>query len=476
MNQFATPERRALADDASVMPQLPSHFIMGFWHNWPSSPGNGYQGGQSADIALTDIPEDYGVVAVAFMKGSGIPTFQPYNLSDEAFRAQVAELNRQGRIVLVSLGGADAHIELHAGQEQALATEIIRLVETYGFDGLDIDLEQAAINAADNATVIPAALKQVKDHYAAQNLHFIISMAPEFPYLRTNAEGKYLPYLNALEGYYDFIAPQYYNQNGDGVDVPGVGWLPQNDDARKEDFLYYLTDSLIHGTRGFTRIPADKLAIGLPANEDAAANGYVRNPDALFGAVERLEADGNPIRGLMTWSANWDDGHNQSGAPYDWRFIQTYAEFLDGGDGGNRPPAPGNLRTTEIGEDFIALAWEASPVTDSPIAQYRVYRDDQPQGLTTGTSYRDSGLRPGTTYRYHVTALDEAGNESFPSNSVQARTEGGDTDFPEWQNEHMYYEHDGVSYLGKRYSCLDDHTSNLGWTPDVAFTLWQPLD
>lgn len=35
-------------------------------------------------------------------------------------------------------------------------------------------------------------------------------MAPEFPYLRTN--GTYLDYINALEGYYDFIAPQYYTR------------------------------------------------------------------------------------------------------------------------------------------------------------------------------------------------------------------------------------------------------------------------
>ncbi|MBE1043065.1 chitinase, partial [Escherichia coli] len=49
-----------------------------------------------------------------------------------------------------------------------LKDEIIRLVEVYGFDGLDIDLEQAAIGAANNKTVLPAALKKVKDHYAAQ--------------------------------------------------------------------------------------------------------------------------------------------------------------------------------------------------------------------------------------------------------------------------------------------------------------------
>ena len=32
--------------------------------------------------------------------------------------------------------GADAHIQLVKGDEQAFANEIIRQVETYGFDGL----------------------------------------------------------------------------------------------------------------------------------------------------------------------------------------------------------------------------------------------------------------------------------------------------------------------------------------------------
>lgn len=62
----------------------------------------------------------------------------------------------------MALGGADGHVELKAGDEQAFANEIIRQVETYGFDGLDIDLEQSAITAGDNKTVIPAALKSSK--------------------------------------------------------------------------------------------------------------------------------------------------------------------------------------------------------------------------------------------------------------------------------------------------------------------------
>ncbi|EGH26521.1 chitinase, partial [Pseudomonas amygdali pv. mori str. 301020] len=34
--------------------------------------------------------------------------------------------------------------------------------------------------------------------------------------------GAYLAYINALEDIYDFIAPQYYNQGGDGLWVDEV--------------------------------------------------------------------------------------------------------------------------------------------------------------------------------------------------------------------------------------------------------------
>lgn len=322
-------------DAASQMPSMGGKkILMGYWHNWPAGPADGYRRGQFANMSLEDVPRDYNVVAVAFMKGSGIPTFKPYNLSDAEFRRQVGVLNSQGRAVLMSLGGADAHIELKTGHEQPLANEIIRLVETYGFDGLDIDLEQSAIDFANNKTVLPAALKLVKDHYAAEGKHFIISMAPEFPYL--TASGKYVGYLQALEGYYDFIAPQFYNQGGDGLWVEeannGKGaWIAQNNDAMKEDFLFYLTESLVTGTRGFTRIPADKFVIGLPANVDAAATGYVANPTAVANAFKRLYAKGVSIKGLMTWSVNWDSGFSKDHVPYNQEFSRRYGPLINDG-------------------------------------------------------------------------------------------------------------------------------------------------
>jgi len=318
----------ASAGQNMVNPQ--SGVVVGYWHNWCG--GAGYKGGVAPCVKLDQVNPQYNVVDVSFMKVYGsnpIPTFKldtGTGMNESQFIEQIAELNRQGRAVLLALGGADAHIELRTGQEQAFADEIIRLVETYGFDGLDIDLEQTAVTAANNQTVIPAALRIVKDHYRAQGKNFLITMAPEFPYLTAN--GLYTPYLRALEGYYDWINPQFYNQGGDGIWIDGFGWIAQNNDALKEEFIYYMADSLINGTRGYYKIPHDKLVFGIPTNIDAAATGYVTNPQDLFDAFNKLKSQGQPLRGVMTWSINWDMGRNAAGQAYNESFIKSYGPFI----------------------------------------------------------------------------------------------------------------------------------------------------
>ena len=324
----------AVYANGSDMTNPDSGVVVGYWHNWCD--GGGYQGGNAPCVTLDEVNPMYNIVNVSFMKvydvaDGRIPTFKldpTVGLSEEQFIDQISELNKQGRSVLLALGGADAHVELETGDERAFADEIIRLTERYGFDGLDIDLEQAAVTAANNQTVIPDALKLVKDHYRAEGKNFLITMAPEFPYLTTG--GKYVPYIDNLEGYYDWINPQFYNQGGDGIWVDGVGWIAQNNDELKEEFIYYISDSLINGTRGFHKIPHDKLVFGIPSSIDAAATGFVKEPQDLYDALDSLTAQGQPLRGVMTWSINWDMGTNKAGQAYNEQFIKDYGPFVHG--------------------------------------------------------------------------------------------------------------------------------------------------
>ena len=65
----------------------------------------------------------------------------------------------------------------------------------------------------------------------------------------------------------------------------------------------------------------------------------------------------------------------------------------------------------------MPLSWTAS--TDNiGVAGYIVRRDGTPIAFTPSTSFVDTGLAPGTTYTYDVTALDTSGNVSAPGTAV----------------------------------------------------------
>ena len=434
----------ATAGQSMVNPQ--SGVVVGYWHNWCD--GAGYKGGVAPCVSLEQVNPQYNVVAVSFMKVHGsnpIPTFKldpAIGLSESQFITQIAELNAQGRAVLLALGGADAHIELRSGQEQALADEIIRLVEQYGFDGLDIDLEQAAVTAADNQSVIPAALRIVKDHYRAQGKNFLITMAPEFPYL--TASGHYTPYLKALEGYYDWINPQFYNQGGDGIWVDGVGWIAQNNDALKAEFIYYMADSLINGSRGFYKIPHDKLVFGIPTNNDAAATGYVKNPQDLITAFDKLKAQGQPLRGVMTWSVNWDMGRDAAGNAYNESFIKHYGPFIHGQQI-TPPPADGKPLFSGISDLRIKQGAAFDPLAG-------VSAHDEEDGDISSRISVTGQVDTQTVGRYTLTyqVSDSAGQLVSQSRSVTVRDQAAVCDNL-WQAKQVYVGGDLVNHNGKRW-------------------------
>ena len=444
--------KHALADAADEMVNPSDKVLVGYWHNWKSTGKDGYKLGTSADFDLSQTQDGYNVINVSFMKtpqGSTLPTFKPYNKTDAEFRAEVSKLNAEGKTVLIALGGADAHIELTKAQEDDFVNEIIRLVDTYGFDGLDIDLEQAAIDAADNNTVIPAALRKVKDHYRQQGKNFMITMAPEFPYL--TATGKYVPYIKGLENDYDFINPQYYNQGGDGFwDSDLNMWISQSNEEQKEAFLYGLTKRLVTGTDNFIKIPADKFVIGLPANDDAAATGYVKNPKEVENALQRLKDSGNEIKGLMTWSVNWDAGKSAAGVSYNNSFVNTYAPMLFGDtEGGNetKPTVP-LITITDITETGATIQAKSTDTTG--IANYEIKVGGQAYTSKNGLQ-TVSGLKAATPYTVEVVAINNNGIRS--NRATMSFTTAGDIVTPEntWKQDKEYWTGDRVIYNGKEY-------------------------
>jgi hypothetical protein len=92
------------------------------------------------------------------------------------------------------------------------------------------------------------------------------------------------------------------------------------------------------------------------------------------------------------------------------------------------PPAAPSGLTATAGTGRITLSWTVNPEDD--LAGYRLYRQrgaapdtsraPLSEGLLSETSYTDASITEDRTYRYAVTAVDTAGNESGPSAEASA--------------------------------------------------------
>ena len=86
-----------------------------------------------------------------------------------------------------------------------------------------------------------------------------------------------------------------------------------------------------------------------------------------------------------------------------------------------KPSAPTKLTLTP-GKASMALKWAAS--TDNvAVTAYRVYRSTTliATVASPALSYTNTGLKTGTSYSYHLVAIDAAGNASAAGATVSAK-------------------------------------------------------
>jgi fibronectin type 3 domain-containing protein len=115
------------------------------------------------------------------------------------------------------------------------------------------------------------------------------------------------------------------------------------------------------------------------------------------------------------------------------------------------PPAtPTGVTATAISSNSITVSWNASPSATS----YNIYRSTSSSGpfpmvgSTAATSSTDTGLSPGTTYYYEISAAN-SGGESAPSSPVSATTISATTPQPP---------------TGLTANAVSSSQTNLSWT------------
>lgn len=158
----------------------------------------------------------------------------------------------------------------------------------------------------------------------------------------------------------------------------------------------------------------------------------------LFRIFRRSGTDNFMVVGESAQSP-WTDASAEFGKMYVYR-VQTIVKLT-----GNReaqsepsdevaitpvdtfPPAvPAGLRVTAA-PNTIELSWD--PGTEPDLAGYRIYRStdggpfEKIAEVSTLPTYSDKAVERGKTYRYEITAFDQAGNESERSAPGEAMLE-----------------------------------------------------
>ncbi|MGL5937007.1 MAG: glycosyl hydrolase family 18 protein, partial [Cetobacterium sp.] len=306
--------------------------LIGYWSSW------GGNAGVTSYIDLEAVPTDYDTIVVSFIEAPNHldPVFNPEvsgQVTKAEFKQKVARMKAKGHNVIIAIGGQNGVFHLKTeSDKQIFKSGVIRIIEEYGFNGFDIDLEGQSTQ--NGSALMVSSIKEIIEYFRAKDPNFIYSMAPEVAYLISNGFGTlYIDLIRETKHLITTIHPQYYNAPGTGVypfDGSGVA-VDCKDQAR---FIPEFTEALIKGHDGpawggpqaqifpIGPIPEEMLAIGLPAGVGAAGTGAINDMNAFTNAWREVERRGyTKVKGFMTWSIDWDMYHN-------WQFKNAVAPLI----------------------------------------------------------------------------------------------------------------------------------------------------
>ncbi|MEU5579969.1 chitinase [Streptomyces huasconensis] len=275
---------------------VPRHAVTGYWQNFDNG---------ARVQKLGAVQNEYDIIAVAFADATATPGKVTFTLDSaglggytvEQFKADIKAKQAAGKSVIISVGGEKGAVTVNdAASAVAFADSVYALMREYGFDGVDIDLENGL-----NATYMTRALKSLA---AKAGPGLVLTMAPQTIDMQSPSNAYFKTAL-AVKDILTVVNMQYYN-SGSMLGCDGKVYSQGT-----VDFLTAL--ACVQLENG---LAPSQVGIGVPASPRAAGGGHVA-PDVMNRALDCL-AKGTgcgtfkpsrtypDIRGAMTWSTNWD--------------------------------------------------------------------------------------------------------------------------------------------------------------------------
>lgn len=441
----------------SVNSQLPQHMVTGYWHNFCNG---------STNLKLRDVPRYYDMICVAFTGNTATPGEVTFELDSylatavggytkQQFIDDIQELKSKGQHVILSVGGANGRITIDSEEAaDKFASTLSKIIKKFGFEGVDIDLEGAAVSGT---AYIARGLRKVHNEFGDD---FIITMAPETYYMHKadDLTGAYFRLATEIKDILTICYPQFYNAGGD------IGYNNFNARYPSQSFITSLATMYIeNGLR------PDQLAIGVPALPSGAGSGYIsidNLKEVVNSLVYKKPLDGftppreyKTLRGVMTWSINWDATQN-----YVWAKsmseLMNNLPVVEGGvkrpeynidDNNNDDSNNNNNKTNNDNNDDNKdqqdvgdiPGWKSSNVYiagDKVVYNGKIYqaswwtRGDNPEEQEEVGPWKYIG--------------QASGNDNNNNNNNDQQ---GDGDVPAWNSSIAYFSGDKVVYNGKIY-------------------------
>ncbi|MGW8453482.1 chitinase [Streptomyces niveus] len=276
-------------------PAVPRHALTGYWQNF----NNG-----ATVQKLRDVQAQYDIIAVAFADSTATPGQIVFNLSSALgysgvaeFKSDIAAKKAAGKSVIISIGGELGNVTINSdASATAFANSAYALMQEYGFNGIDIDLEHGI-----NSTYMTKALRQLS---AKAGSGMVLTMAPQTIDMQ-NTGTEYFKTALAVKDILTVVNMQHYNSGS------MLGCDGQVYSQGSVDFLTALACIQLEGG-----LDPSQVGIGVPASTRGAGSGYV-SPTIVNNALSCLTRGTNcgnfkpsktypSLRGAMTWSTNWD--------------------------------------------------------------------------------------------------------------------------------------------------------------------------
>ncbi|MET7986345.1 MULTISPECIES: glycosyl hydrolase family 18 protein [unclassified Streptomyces] len=275
---------------------VPAHAVTGYWQNF----NNG-----ATVQKISAVQSQYDIIAVAFADATSTPGAVSFTLDSaglggytvDQFKADIKAKQAAGKKVVISIGGQNGTISVSDSTSAAnFANSVYSLMQTYGFDGVDIDLENGL-----NATYMSQALRSLS---AKAGSSLVITMAPQTIDMQSTSNSYFQTALN-IKDILTVVNMQYYN-SGSMLGCDGKVYSQGS-----VDFLTALACIQLQGG-----LDPSQVGLGLPASTSGAGSGYV-SPTIVNNALDCLTKLTNcgsfkpskaypALRGAMTWSTNWD--------------------------------------------------------------------------------------------------------------------------------------------------------------------------